>query len=49
MAAARSAGDAEAATTPLTPSSTSSVAALSGSRTTTDGVPSADASTTIIP
>ncbi len=40
---------ADAATTPLTPSSTSSTAALSGARTTTLGTPDDAASTTTIP
>ena len=46
---ARSAGAADLASTPLTPSSISSTAALSGSRTRMLGVPHAAASTTIMP
>ncbi len=49
IAAARSSGEAEGATKPFTPSSISSVAALSSPRTTTLGVPAAAASITIIP
>ena len=49
IAAARSCGEADGATNPLTPSSISSVAALSGSATTTLGVPAAHASTTTSP
>lgn len=49
IAAARSAGSAEAEMMPLTPSSISSRAALSGSRTTMLGVPYTAASSTMIP
>ena len=49
IASARSRGEALGATKPLTPSSTSSVAALSSPRTRTTGVPSAAASTTTRP
>ena len=49
MARAISTGDATVATVPLTPSSTSSVAALSGLRQTITGVPAAAASTTTMP
>ncbi len=48
-ASARSSGSAESATNPLTPSSISSLAAFSGPRTTTEGVPTEDASTITSP
>ena len=49
IAAARSTGESEAATKPLTPGSTSSIAALSGSATTTLGTAAWAASTTTSP
>ena len=49
MAAPSTSGAADEATTPFTPGSINSIAALSGEATTTVGVPTAAASTTINP